>query len=176
MTDKKSSVNRQSMNIDVPIALRGDLRAFIIVGRPGRGFFIYHMLTKGNLFLQEKKEVLGSRNIKVNIGDIVCLWADQKTGFEEFCGYLDESGKTISNVETKHQIPDRYRIYVQSWCKSKRELISKIKKGKLKLSKDVLDVKGFRIPKEIIKRKFGIDIEDDTYISSDKKKENRRNI
>lgn len=161
MIGKKSSANRMSVNMDVPIALRGDLRAFIIIGRPGRGFSIYYMISQGTLFLKKNKEILGSKYIKVKMGDIVCFWTDQKTGSEEFCGYMDENGKTISNIETKHQIPDRYRLSVQSWCKSKRKLISMLKKGKLKVSKEVLELKGFNIPKDVIERKFEFNIDDD---------------
>lgn len=166
MIDKKPPV-REIPNInDIPIMLRGDMPAFIIVGRPGHGFSIYYMLSKGKLFLHESKGDIGSRNIKVKTSDIVCLWADQKTGSEEFCGYLDETGKIISTGKIRHQIPSRYFKYVQRWCESRRELITLIKKGKLKLSKKVLEVKSLKVSKGFEKR-LGINIEDDN-IGSDK--------
>lgn len=147
--------------LDVPITLRGNLQAFLIIGN--RKFMIYCMLTKGKLTLRDSKTTSSSRSVEINKGDIVCLSTDPKTGYEEFC-LLDKNGQTTSRVEFRHSIPTRLREWVQGWCDSRQELISTIKEGKLELPKKILDVKRIRIPKKILEEKFRIDIENDIIV------------
>jgi len=114
--------------IDIPITLRGEISAFLVVGssdlKKRQRFMIYYLLGDGMLFLKDSKTNIGSRNVDVKKGDIICVWANMETGFEEFWGRLNERGDWISNVETTHTLPVRLHKRIHNWC-SKRHINDK---------------------------------------------------
>lgn len=141
--------------VENPIELRGNLKAIGIIGN--QNVKIYCMLSDGDLALKDNKTTFGTRAIKVKRGDIICVATDQKTGFEEFCS-LDENGKINPKKQLRTPIPEHYPQWVNRWCKSNQNLISKIKSGNLKTSDEVLDIKHIKMSDEL-KEKFGVDSE-----------------
>jgi hypothetical protein len=120
------TVKNKSSEIAVDIAwiLRGDIHAFLITGTRGtkQGLDIFYILENGRLFLKDSKEELGPRNFEVKKGDIICLWKNLKTGYEEFCGFLDENGDSLSKLENVPAIPGRLRIRIKPWCENRKNL------------------------------------------------------
>lgn len=101
------------------VILRGEISASLIIGSRDlkrNRFMVYYILSDGQLFLTDSRTDVGSRNIEVKKGDIVCLWTNRETGFEDFCGYLDENGDPISGQQPELEFPYRFRVAVKRWC------------------------------------------------------------
>lgn len=104
---------------DFQVILRGEISASLIIGSldfKRNRFMVYYILSDGLLFLKDSRTNVGNRNIKVKKGDIVCLWTNRETGFEEFCGYLNENGDPISGQQCDLEFPYRFRAAVRHWC------------------------------------------------------------
>ncbi|HYL65503.1 MAG TPA: hypothetical protein VET47_00095 [Candidatus Limnocylindrales bacterium] len=126
----------QANEIVNTITLRGgNLQAFSIVLT--REIKIYCMLSEGEVPLYDSKKTFGSRIVEVRRSDIICIWTNSKTGYEEFCR-LDKSGQITSGAEFKHSIPQIYCEEVKIWCESQFDLISAIKEGKVELPTKII--------------------------------------
>jgi hypothetical protein len=110
--------------IDVQVTLRESIPAIFIVGSSNlkikNRVMIYYVLSNGKLALKDSRDSVGSRNVEVRKGNIICLLTNLETGYEEFCGYLDEEGNASPTWSSKYVIPDRLRARVQKWCKSSK--------------------------------------------------------
>lgn len=115
--------------VDIPITLRDAILAFLVVGSTNltkrHRFMIYYILSDGTLLLKDNKTNIGSRSVGVKKGDIICIWTNMGTGFEEFCGCFDERGDWASNMETTHVLPTRLRTRIQKWCSERPHLSRK---------------------------------------------------
>lgn len=111
--------------IDIPITLRGEISAFLVVGssnlKKRQRFMIYYLLSDGVLSLKDNKTNIGSRNVDVAKSDIICIWTNMETGYEEFCGSLNERGEWISKMTTTHTLPARLHNRVQQWCSNRHK-------------------------------------------------------
>lgn len=106
-------------NPDFQVILRGEISASLIIGSldfKRNRFMVYYILSDGLLFLKDSRTDVGNRNVEVKKGDIVCLWTNNETGFEEFCGYLNENGDPISGQHSELEFPYRIRAAVRHWC------------------------------------------------------------
>jgi hypothetical protein len=116
MTKKQKTGER---NPDFQVILRGEISASLIIGSldfKRNRFMVYYILSDGILFLKDSRTDLGNRNAEVKKGDIICLWTNKETGFEELCGYLDENGNPISDQHSELEFPYRIRAAVRHWC------------------------------------------------------------
>lgn len=147
--------------------LRGDVHAFIIIGT--KGCMVYFMLEDGKLPLRDSKTAFGTRSVKVKKGDIICLYSNPQTGYEEFFGF-DEKEETNSNVRFSGKIPAYFFEAIRYWCELNRERISIVKEEKFELPKNILEIGGklgiHPKFKENIKKKLGIDINIEDFESS----------
>lgn len=116
MSEEKTPISKDP---DFKVVLRGNIVASIIIGssdfRKNR-WMVYYIHSDGKLFLRDRTDNVGSRNINVHKGDIVCLHTDKETGFEKLCSYLNKKGDRIAG-DYDLEFPSRIRTSVREWCK-----------------------------------------------------------
>jgi len=144
---------------DIPVTLRGGLRAFLVFGSLSRGYRLYYILTRGRINLYDGKEEIGSRVVEAKRGEIICLLRNTTTGYESYCGTIDEKGESVSEPPNQ-TVPSELFLKAQDWRRTRGDLISLVKTGKYRPTEQYSGPSRMRVTRRVL-RKVGMESETD---------------